>query len=794
MISFGLFMSMAVGQYIEGVHHCEAANNDPLWFNINGACSNAGYCMPVADALTNNWGICQCCDPTSSTSWCYDVNEWIFGKYTGSVCENYNHELYGIIFYIFHVHEYNAPSGLTGYVDSLVCPTGSGTGVAWSSSDPASSMSQPSLLPIVRSLINQPEDDSDLLAEGYTNYPGLVVANKHTDYPEHCRVCGADGPNECAVWENSVKTTYGPEQNDEGEWGGHLMITFATDFNTYYHHDCAKPGNVMPLTEQQSLENPGCQDFDAVTHPGVIGNLEKGLFARVSWEGATKGGDNTGLHGTTLNTWIHEPGSTVVGSYEDDSGTSQFAYGLGMSDHVALERTALKQATASATISQPLRLPSRSPTPSPTRFPTVTPTPANDCFEGGYTDNISDLQFLGIAQSGDRGCRHGLEMSWPGGDTANMCDSPYVICLPAENTPNVGYPTLDGGMIPYLANDVAYTLLQCKTECAYDQRCEGFEFWADDAISGGDLQTGYCSLLDDIPVEMGTTANGAIVTESDLLGQADWRESALGGRICYSKVQSCKKYFGQDQLDQKMLDCYCPDNRKGFYTKKVDRTVAATVYCGGDADVTERIREAQANRMFHLCENWCLFNTQKPREESWYHDPWMKCWREQYAGVGTHKSYCNRVIRDPMTIEQYYIDTRSAKLCDSDSNGGASVNTPFPTPSPIEWPIYAGNKKWGLAAAEENCDDYCASQSMRCDGNTINTIVDATAAEAIFVDELGLDCSSTYTEGTEGWALPALGPEGQCLYRHSGTADTGCNWAVGVGYQRVCACFGEMLA
>ena len=41
--------------------------------------------------------------------------------------------------------------------------------------------------------------------------------------------------------------------------------------------------------------------------------------------------------------------------------------------------------------------------------------------------------------------------------------------------------------------------------------------------------------------------------------------------------------------------------------------------------------------MFHLCENWCLFETENPEAESWYYDPWKRCWREQYAGVGTHR-------------------------------------------------------------------------------------------------------------------------------------------------------------
>merc|ERR1719499_2093743 len=153
-----------------------------------------------------------------------------------------------------------------------------------------------------------------------------------------------------------------------------------------------------------------------------------------------------------------------------------------------------------------------------------------------------------------------------------------------------------------------------------------------------------------------------------------------GLKACYHKDEYCNPSFEAHELSDAMLNCYCPNNRKGFYTKKVHRTVAATRFCGADdGSINARIREAQANRMFHLCENWCLFNTQHPRQESWYHDPWQQCWREQYAGVGTHRSYCFRVIRDPMTIEQVFIDARSANMCgvNAQDNTVTNENTLF---------------------------------------------------------------------------------------------------------------------
>jgi len=73
-----------------------------------------------------------------------------------------------------------------------------------------------------------------------------------------------------------------------------------------------------------------------------------------------------------------------------------------------------------------------------------------------------------------------------------------------------------------------------------------------------------------------------------------------------------------------------------------------------------------------------------------------------------------------------------------------------------------------------------------------------------FMTAAGYNCNGNVEEadtvspnGSHGWALPAIGPEGQCITRHpdankQGTADgdlfVGCNVSIGVGYQRLCAC------
>jgi len=244
-----------------------------------------------------------------------------------------------------------------------------------------------------------------------------------------------------------------------------------------------------------------------------------------------------------------------------------------------------------------------------------------------------------------------------------------------------------------------------------------------------------------------------------------------------------------------MLKCYCPNNRKGFYTKNVVRTVGATWYCpegptGGP--VTKRIREAQANRMFHLCENWCLFNTQAPRTESWYFDPWEECFREQYAGVGTHRSYCYRVIRDPMTIEQYFIDKRAERIC-----GG--LNTPSPTWADV---VNPGQALWTLADEFDSCDDACEVFSLRCANDMIKNINDwflENAPDAVkqSFEAVGATCDDVFTTAQKGWAMPAVTTTGDCIVRNSddewGLLETGCNVSIGVGYQRLCACTDEGL-
>jgi len=312
-----------------------------------------------------------------------------------------------------------------------------------------------------------------------------------------------------------------------------------------------------------------------------------------------------------------------------------------------------------------------------------------------YQNQVSDLEYLGLGDN----CRAGIESAWPGGKT---CASPYIICLPQENT-----------AVYTLSKTHKYSLGECKEECAVDQRCLGFEFIADSGTN-----VGKCNLLDDIPPVVDAKAG---VNPTQAINEADADLSAYGApAICYQKsAGSCNPYFKASQLTQQMLDCYCPNNRKGFYQKNVERTVAGSVYCGTDNGETARIQQSHANRMFHLCENWCLFNTIDPNAEMWYYDPWQKCFREQISGLpnANHTNYCYNVIADPYTIEIQFINLRATKFCavplgpvvpgKGCSNTADIMLTP---PGEIA----------GVADADacrQRCDDYGAA----CDGAQFTT-------------------------------------------------------------------------
>jgi len=412
--------------------------------------------------------------------------------------------------------------------------------------------------------------------------------------------------------------------------------------------------------------------------------------------------------------------------------------------------------------SSPTTLPSENPTSSPTTLPTEAPTE----FCETYTNDVQDLTFLGAGSS----CRGGINESWTGGRT---CDSPYIICLPEENTPSI-----DMMEDRYMNVTHRYTVPECLRECSYDQRCMGVEFVADANSSFGD-----CNLIDSIPVVVEDAENIFNYYTGD---HRNLDNSTTGGNVlCWGKSDYCNPFFEADDLNDGMLNCYCPNNRKGFYTKRVQRNVNNTRFCGNDSRVDVRIKKAQANRMFHLCENWCLFETFNPEEENWYYDPWQMCWRETYSGIGEHRSYCDRVIRNPDSIEFKFFNHRIEHFC--------GVSTP-PTPQPVA----DTSTTWFLAHKLENCDDACSRNGLTCAADQTSTVFKTESDLLDAFMEAGISCFSATIHMNEtdyvGWALPGLRGSNICANRqstpsHFGNFHSDCNRKLGGNWQRLCACF-----
>jgi len=257
-----------------------------------------------------------------------------------------------------------------------------------------------------------------------------------------------------------------------------------------------------------------------------------------------------------------------------------------------------------------------------------------------------------------------------------------------------------------------------------------------------------------------------------------------GNALCWGKVDYCNPFFEGDDLNDGMLDCYCPNNRKGFYTKKVKRIENNTHFCYDDPTVDERIRQSQANRMFHLCENWCLFDTFYPARESWYWDPWKVCWRETWAAVDVHRGYCDRVIRNPDTIELRYLNHRSEHFC------GASKP---PTAPPVDYI----NTTWFLGEAGETCDEACASNGLQCASEQTATRFNTESQLISAFAEGGYDCDpnriAMNITRMIGWALPGLRGT-MCFNRqptpsHLEDLTSDCHREIGSFWKRLCACF-----
>jgi len=491
-----------------------------------------------------------------------------------------------------------------------------------------------------------------------------------------------------------------------------VFVKFGTDLNTYYNDSCGT--GALPFV------NTPC-----------MGNWDHGARAAGMIERAFDATEDHKSHIGALNAELKQ--SVVTAAYQTNKYLDSKVF------QASLPPTPL-------------------PTVDPTRSPVGSGVKEEQC--ESYRNEEKYIIFLG----GGSSCRANINESWTGGRT---CSSPYIICLPQENTPSL---TIRG--TPYFNDTHRYSVVECKQECADDQRCMGFEFVADTASN-----LGNCTLLDDIPIKI-ENPNGIQYSgnEDDLHGEA----------LCFAKSykdeESCNPYFEAKHLNDTMLNCYCPNNRKGSYTKRVKRTEATTRYCYNDPSVEERIKKAQANRMFHLCENWCLFDTLNPEQESWYWDPWKQCYRETYSAVGAHTGYCDRVIRNPNSIEFQFVTYRKEHFCGV---------TEQPTSSPVSASIIT----WTLSDIEESCDEACSRTGARCAAHQTMRVFSKEEELLSAFEKAGVTCQEVIMNSMvfEGWALPG-NRDSLCVNRqptltHLSDLSSDCNRKLGGEWRRLCACY-----
>jgi len=494
-----------------------------------------------------------------------------------------------------------------------------------------------------------------------------------------------------------------------------IVVNFASDLNTFYDHGCAK--DFLP---------EGIAEI-------CTANYDRGLEA---WE------------------WFNEYYATLENSVLSDM--------MGLSSDTAIQLHGIVPGKTESTFEH-ISFITRAPSPAPT---VVEVRSEATCEK--FSHKVSEFLFLGVGSS----CRDNINETWPG---ARTCESPYIVCLPKENTPGEEFMGRK-----YYNNTHRYSVDECKQECALDQRCRGFEFVADMNSSRGN-----CTLIDDIHISIVNSTNFEYVYNRD---DENLYDSLGGDAACFEKQFSCNPHFTSEDLNETMLACYCPNNRKGSYTKKVKRTVNNTRFCGDDYTMDERIKYAQANRMFHLCENWCLFNTLNPELESWYWDPWKSCWRETYSANGVHRGYCDRVIRNPDSIELKFVNERSNNI----------ITCGYATSAPTLAPVHLFNTSNVLGYELESCDDACSRNNLTCAADqTARRFANETELiKAFSMAGHSCDVARVTMNDTrlQGWALPGLRGGSICTNRqptpgHLEDLDSDCHRIIGESWQRLCACY-----
>merc|ERR1711920_526967 len=239
------------------------------------------------------------------------------------------------------------------------------------------------------------------------------------------------------------------------------------------------------------------------------------------------------------------------------------------------------------------------PTQLPTQLPTTAPTQPTKLPTKlpttVYDPYINDVENM-VYKGAGSSCRGGL-----------TCNNQFILCLPRDNEPGTFLGT------PYKSSEHRYSVDECLQECANDQRCFGAEFVADAYSATGDCNLIFTTSPVDITPPIGNFNYNSTTVYDNL------DRSLTGGEaLCFQKEEECYPYFEAD----------------------------------------ERLKKAHANRMFHLCSAWCLYQTENPESESWLWNPTGLCWKKQ--GPTGH---CNTGATD---TELEFVKHRSTLFCQHD--------------------------------------------------------------------------------------------------------------------------------
>lgn len=326
---------------------------------------------------------------------------------------------------------------------------------------------------------------------------------------------------------------------------------------------------------------------------------------------------------------------------------------------------------------------------------------------------------------------------------------------------------------PYLtclSKKGGYTVEECMVLCGKDQRCTGFEI--DDRSRSPE-----CRLIDDLPIKKASGGNRSVA--------------------CYSKKAQCKgdnkenRPFKAAELSNHMLNCYCPQDdpvrKHGFQTKNVNRVMSNARYCDTGSwktylTETERIQKALANRMFHLCDAWCLFDVDNPREKFWFYRPNERgegCWRKQGPS-----SYCQREHVDKNTLEFQYIVSRANNIC-----GSNQIPTNMPTGGQdLVWVLEDGKKR-------QTCVEACNALGKVCKPEEFSAVENGRIKFKEELEEIyqsaGVQCKS-FKEGTPIHNNPSFRKrDSACVLRsekYDGPKGNPCMGKASGGIRRLCPC------